>query len=198
MPSAPPVFTTKPANNGARKRHPPKHGLLLKLASSLNTTILKEQQKVNVQGNKFHNANATIEAIDIGTALDNLALAATADRDIVTQLTAANQQLTLTVKQLTDQLQRALATNNTLVNKQGHNIPPPATPPKIDNRVSRAPFDHTTWETSLDPTGYCWSYGYRIVTGHNSQNCKTKLQGHNDTATRADIQGGSTKGKAKA
>jgi hypothetical protein len=159
---------------------------------------LKEQQKVNVQGNKFHNANAAIEAIDIGTALDNLALAATADRDIVTQLTAANHQLTLAVKQLTDQLQRALATNTTLVNKLGNPITTPATTPKIDNRPGRAPFDRAAWEASLDPNGYCWSHGYRVVHGHSSQNCKTKLQHHNDNATRADIQGGSTKGKDKA
>jgi hypothetical protein len=107
--------------------------------------------------------------------------------------------LTITVKQLTDQLQRALATNNTLVNKLGNTVPTPATPPKIDNCVGRAPFDRAAWEASLDPTGYwCWSHGYRVVTGHNSQNCKTKLQGHNDTVTRADIQGGSTKGNDRA
>jgi hypothetical protein len=182
----------KLARNGARKRS------AFKTFFATEYHDLKEQQKVNVQGNKFHGANAAIEAIDIGTALDNLALAATTDHDIVTQLTAANHQLTLTIKQLTDQLQRTLPTNTTLVNKLGTNVTAPTTTPKIDNRIGRAPFDRAAWEASLDPNGYCWSHGYRVVTGHNSKTCKTKLQGHSNTATCINIQGSSTKGKDKA
>jgi hypothetical protein len=44
---------------------------------------LQEQQKVNVSQNNFHGANA---AMDLTTALDHLALAATTDGEILTQL----------------------------------------------------------------------------------------------------------------
>ena len=36
-----------------------------------------------------------------------------------------------------------------------------------------------------------------MQVGHDSKNCKGKLGGHKDEATRADIMGGSTKGKDK-
>jgi hypothetical protein len=52
---------------------------------------LKEQQKVNMSQSNFHGANAIM---DISTALDNLALAATADCNIVAPLTHNNQQAT--------------------------------------------------------------------------------------------------------
>ena len=80
---------------------------------------LKEQQKVNTSQANFHTANAVM---DISTALDNLALAATTDRDIVSQLTSTNQQLTATNKMLTEQLSAAIATNAQLV-KQLENNP---------------------------------------------------------------------------
>lgn len=150
---------------------------------------LKEQQKVNTSQSNFHGANAVV---DISTALDNLALAATADRDIVAHLTTANQQLMATNKQLTEQLSKAIATNATLVNKLGTTT---ATEHKPNKTNQRQPFDRAEWEANLDPTGYCWTHGYRVQKGHTSANCKGKLGGHQDTATRSDNKGGSTKGK---
>ena len=46
---------------------------------------------MNTAQNNFHSANA---AVDITQALDNLAMAAISDRNIVAQLTNINQQLT--------------------------------------------------------------------------------------------------------
>ena len=43
-----------------------------------------------------------------------------------------------------------------------------------------------------DPTGYCWSHGYMVGKTHNSGTCQKKKEGHQDTATRADIKGGRT------
>jgi hypothetical protein len=150
---------------------------------------LKEQQKVNTSQSNFHGVNA---AIDITTALDNLALAATTDRDIVQQLTSSNQQLMATNKLLSEQLQVALKTNATLVQKIG--TPPPTnTPPTTATK--RKAFNQAKWEAKLDPNGYCWFHGYRVLHGHNSSNCKGKMGGHIDTATRDNNQGGSTKGK---
>ena len=156
---------------------------------------LKEQQKVNISQNNFHGANA---AYDITDALENLAFAATTDRDIVAQLTASNQQLTTAIKTLTDQLQQVLNTNAKLVHKL--NLTPPisesqTTTLKTGTNVPRKPFDHAEWLTKLDPTGYCWSHGYRVTKGHNSRDCKGKEPGHQDTATRKNTQGGSDKGK---
>jgi hypothetical protein len=82
---------------------------------------LKEQQKINTSTTNFHGANA---ALDITTALDNLALAATNDQDIVMQLTNSNQQLTDTNKLLTEQLQQAQNTNTKLVHKLGAQTQP--------------------------------------------------------------------------
>jgi hypothetical protein len=87
---------------------------------------LKEQQKVNTSQTNFHGTNA---AYDITMALDNLALAATTYCDIVQQFTTSNQQLTATIKLLTEQLQKALATNATLANKAG-STPVPVTNPQ--------------------------------------------------------------------
>ena len=132
--------------------------------------------------------------IDLTTALDHLALAATTDREVVHQLAQANEQLTLTNKTLTEQIQQLLKTNATLVNKMGNNttIPPPST-----GTNGRQPFNKASWEAKLDPKGYCWTHGYRVLLGHNSTNCKGKLGGHKDDATRANIMGGSKKGKPK-
>ena len=145
---------------------------------------LKEQQRVNTSTTSFHSANA---AIDVSTALENLAMAASADRNIVEHLTNANEQLTATNKLLVEQVQTLVTTNAQLTSK-------------LNNTTQRAgggkpPYDRATFEASLDPMGYCWTHGYRVTTGHNSKTCKGKLQGHQDTATRADTQGGSTKGK---
>jgi hypothetical protein len=121
--------------------------------------------------------------------LDNLALAATTDWDIVQQLTNINQQLTTTIKLLTEQLQKALATNTVLANKVTAN------PNNTKTPGGHKPFNRAEWEAKLDPTGYCWLHGYWVLKGHNSETCKGKLGGHKDSATQADIQGGSIKGK---
>ena len=155
---------------------------------------LKEQQKVNTSQTNFHGANSVL---DISGALDNLAMAATTDREIVAQLTSSNKQLADANKLLTDQLKSALETNNALVKRLGttNATPTTSTNASTPKQTSRPPFDHATWEANLDPAGYCWTHGYRVQNGHNSKDCKGKLGGHKDNATRADIKGGSTKGK---
>ena len=144
---------------------------------------LKEQQQENNSPANFHSANA---AVDITSALDNLALAATSDRDSVALLTSA-------VKTLTEQLKQALATNATLAS-QISKTSTPATPNRpTPNR--RPIFDHAIFEANLDPMGYCWTHGYRVTHGHNSAHCFGKIDGHRNTATRNNNMGGSQKGK---
>jgi len=168
---------------------------------------LQEQQRVNASQSNFHGANSVL---DISSALDNLAMAATTDRDIVAQLTQSNKQLVEMNATLNAQLKNLMETNNNLIKQLGSSNDV-ATKTSSIKKVSyadaitssnttydhRAPFDHAKWVASLDPNGYCWSHGYRVQVGHNSKDCKGKLGGHKDDATRADTKGGSTKGKNK-
>jgi hypothetical protein len=116
---------------------------------------LKEQQRLNNNQNNFHGANS---AIDLTTAIDSLAMAATTDRDVMTQLTLTNKQLVQTNHHLTEQLGKALAE---LAQHKKQQVPKPKptnttkTPPQSG---ARPPFDHAVWLLSLDPTGYCWSH----------------------------------------
>ena len=88
---------------------------------------------------------------------------------------------------LAKQLQVALATNAALATTTR---PPTRTAARQYTAAEKA-----AYEASLDPMGYCWTHGYRVVCGHNSANCKRKLQGHKDNATRDNIMGGSTRGR---
>jgi hypothetical protein len=66
---------------------------------------LQEQKRINNTQTNFHGANSTI---DWSSTLNNLALAATTDKDIVAQLTLGNQQLIAANKNLTEQLKTAI------------------------------------------------------------------------------------------
>ena len=152
---------------------------------------LKEQQIVNHSGSNLHSAKA---AVKIGQALDNLALAATADRDIVVRLTNTNASLVETITSLTKKLRLAQAKTAALDKKfrqQKLLVPGDSNPPKD------SVFEWAAWEASLDPTGYCWTHGYRVQRSHISVNFKGKLGGHRDDATRGNTMGGSAKGRDK-
>jgi hypothetical protein len=155
---------------------------------------LKQQQKLNNKQNNFHGAN---NAIDVNTAINSLAMAATSNRNVMTQLTLTNKQLVHTNQQLTEQLSKALVELAQQKKQQGTK-PKQTTTTKTPSQASgtRPPFDHAAWELSLDPLGYCWSHGYRVVCGHDSKDCKGKIQGHQDDTTQNNRMGGSEKGKA--
>jgi hypothetical protein len=153
---------------------------------------LKEQQKLNNNQNSFHGTNS---AINLTTAIDSLAMAATSDRNVMTQLILTNKQLVQTIHQLTEQLGKAQAE---LAQSKRQQVPKPkpnTTAKQTPHNGARPPFDHAAWILSLDRAGYCWSHGYRIVCGHHSADCKGKPPGHQDTATRTDPMGGSDKYK---
>eukprot|EP00970_Alexandrium_tamarense_P017459 scaffold9620_cov75-Alexandrium_tamarense.AAC.1 len=46
-----------------------------------------------------------------------------------------------------------------------------------------------------DPSGYCWTHGYKVKKGHNSKTCKTRGEGHQESATRSNIMGGNEANK---
>ena len=114
-------------------------------------------------------------------------------------LTTINQQLTTTNTNISAQLKISLTTNATLVAQLQ---PLAGTTTRATKNVSSSghnlcpAFDWDAWVASLDPMGYCWSHGYKVVNGHNSVNCKGKLMDHIDTATNDYSQGGITRGKS--
>jgi Tfp pilus assembly protein FimV len=122
---------------------------------------LKERQKLNTNQNNFHGDNS---AIDLTTAIDSLAMAATTNREVMAQLTQTNQQLVETNKHLTEQLIQA-NTEVAQLKKQAAYKPKPPTTTKATLPPSgpRPPFDHAAWVLTLDPLGYCWTHGYKVV-----------------------------------
>ncbi len=112
----------------------------------------------------------------LGTALDNLALAAANDTTVLQQLTAANLALTTSNTTLTaanKKLLEALAKVPTTTPL------PPSTP-----GTPRGP-------NKLFPGNYCWTHGHRISQHHTSTTCGNKAEGHKVAATTSNTMGGS-------
>jgi hypothetical protein len=123
---------------------------------------------------------ATIDRL--GTALNNLALAAANNTTVLQKLTVPNFALsslvtTLTTanKKLADALTKAKTTS-----------PPAATPgaPK-PVRSTNMPF----------PGNYCWTHGHQCSKHYTSAACGNNAAGHKDDATAANMMGGSKANK---
>ena len=113
------------------------------------------------------------------TALDNLALATTADQNIVTDLIATDRKLVDANTTLATQVKSLVATNALLAATQGT-----ASTTKLHNATIKRK------HVPPDPIVYCWSYGYKVRQGHTSRTCDGKLQGHQDEMTRTNTLGG--------
>ena len=116
--------------------------------------------------------------------LDNLAAAATTEHTTLAQL---NATLTANVTSLTASVASLAAAYTLLAGK------PAPTAPSVPKLASTAPRTN-----HLDPTGYCWTHGYRVTKGHTSATCKTPMEGHKTAATRNNTMGGSTANKSNA
>ena len=132
----------------------------------------KEQERVTASMAGFHIANAahqipttppSLETSQISDAIENLAMAATNDRDIVTKLVENNKQLAQSVQVLTEQLKIATDAYKTIA-------------AKIANT-------NRNWE----PHGYCWSHGFKVSKTHNSLNCGSKAPGHKDSGRQCFV-----------
>jgi hypothetical protein len=44
-------------------------------------------------------------------------------------------------------------------------------------------------------TSYCWTHGYKVSRIHNSESCQNPADGHQKTANRSNLMGGSTAGQ---
>ena len=111
----------------------------------------------------------------LGTALDNLALAAANDTTVLQQLTTANLALTTSNATLTaanKKLSEALA--------------------KVPTTTSRTPgTPRPPNKGKLFPGNYCWTHGHHISQLHTSATCGNKAEGHKDVATASNTMGGS-------
>ena len=150
---------------------------------------LKEQEKTTAMGQGYHSANVVRQNADddalIVESLQHLALAATTDKQTIAQLVESNAKLTENIGKLSEKLTQALQTIATLSGSA--NTSSSAPKPKTTNQLK--------FDLQMDPVGYCWSHGYKVKLGHSSATCTRKKPGHQDTATRADIMGGSTTNK---
>jgi hypothetical protein len=112
-------------------------------------------------------------------ALDNLALVATIDSDVLQQLTAVNLALTTTLMALT-------ATNKTFVDSA-------AKAQAAANLTAMAEGRHSIGKPW--PGNYCWTHDHQASKEHMSATCGNKAVGHRDDATTANTMGGSNKDK---
>eukprot|EP00804_Cyclotella_cryptica_P023498 CCRYP_012117-RA/>CCRYP_012117-RA protein AED:0.24 eAED:0.24 QI:0/0/0/1/0/0/3/0/464 len=116
-------------------------------------------------------------------SLDNLANAAIQKNDTVKKLVLTNNQLAAANATLTDHVTRLQAQNTTLLNlleKQARGGPSGV-------KVSSPTDNNNVW----DPSGYCWTHGFKVKKGHTSKTCKTRSAGHQKGAIRQNIMGGS-------
>ena len=139
---------------------------------------IREQQRISGDAG-FNSANTAHKTTDMVMALDNLVLAATADQNIVTDLITTNRKLVDANTMLETQVKAMVATNTLLAATQGI-----ASTTKPHNATTKR--EHVP----LNPSGYCWSHGYKVCQGHTSKTCGRKLQGHQEEATRTNTLGG--------
>ena len=139
---------------------------------------IREQQRVSGDSG-FNSENHAHETTDMATALDNMALAETADRNIVIDLIATNRKLVEANTTLDTQVKALVETNTLLAATQGA-------------AATTKPHNATTKRKQLpiEPRRYCWSHGYKVRQVHTSKTCGGKLQGHQDEANRTNTLGG--------
>jgi hypothetical protein len=123
---------------------------------------------------------ATID--QLGTALNNLALAAANDTTVLQQLTASNLALSSLVTMLT-------AANKKLAEALVKAKP---TTPVAAMPGAPRPVRSTNMHF---PGNYCWTHGHQCSQHHTSTTCGNKATGHKDNATAANMMGGSKANK---
>ena len=131
--------------------------------------------------------DATIARLD--GYLDNLAAAATTKHMTMQQLIETNATLTSNVATITANLTALTIAYTLLALALGSNTPAPSTTntPTVST-LSR-------WHKTLDPNGYCWSHGYKVIIGHNSATCNNRQEGHKEAVTHSNTMGGHTTNK---
>ncbi|KAL7474236.1 hypothetical protein ACHAW6_000220 [Cyclotella cf. meneghiniana] len=114
------------------------------------------------------------------TSINNLANAAVQKYDTIEKLIETNRQQQETIYNLQAQNGELLSL---LKHLGGSSI--------LDAISKKAVQSSALW----DPTGYCWTHGYKVKKGHNRKTCKTHGEGHQENATRSNTMGGSKTNK---
>jgi hypothetical protein len=139
------------------------------------------------QGAGFHNANNAMDSFvnDTADAFANLATATASDRQMLADLTATNNALTV-----------HLATKDTEIGKLKARIQDLQRNNR-GNRTGGRGGDTTSTTRKFNNTNYCWSHGWDVSIQHTSQSCLYAHDGHKRDATRSNTMGGSDVNKEK-
>ena len=118
----------------------------------------------------------------MSTCLDNLAAAATQEKDVLDKLVSNNEKLVEQLERLTTKYDQLSSNNNrSTSNNNGTSTP------MLNGKALLF--------RQYDPEGYCHTCGYKNLVGHNSKTCKSPKDGHQKEATRRDTKNGSTRNK---
>jgi hypothetical protein len=142
-------------------------------------TESRDIHRMTTPDGAFANQAATDaeQAAMMARSLDNLANAAIQKNDTVEKLVVANERLAKALADANAAIARLRLPANS-ASWSGGSANEAATPPD--------------W----DPQGYCWSHGWKVKLGQSSKTCNHRKDGHDTTATRANIKGGSGLNKA--
>jgi hypothetical protein len=124
------------------------------------------------------------QAQQIASSLNNLANATIQKNTTIENLVVTNTTLTKAITNI--QLfiaQMCVASVPT--------SPTPAAPAPMTEAHFR-PSHWSNTKSAWDKAGYCWTHGYKVKVGHFSTTCSLCKTGHQPSATRANIMGGST------
>jgi hypothetical protein len=139
------------------------------------TSAHETYETLTAQAGGYHGAN-NVQAQetdffnnDTAEAFANLAMAATADKDLLSTFTNTNSTLI-----------NQLATKDKIIAALQEQL-----------RSNRAPTTtHGQPSASDKEKRYCWTHGIPVSSNHNSANCTNPGEGHNSDATRDNKMGG--------
>ena len=100
------------------------------------------------------------ESFEMANAVEQLVLAATAEKEIIEILSETNNKLTEQIQHLIRQLETAMATIKEVAG---------AKPEKENNQPETLGKGK---KKNWNPSGYCWSHGFKVTFGHCSETCK--------------------------
>jgi hypothetical protein len=128
-------------------------------------------EALTVQAGGYHGAN-NVQAQETekfynetAEAFANLAMAATADKDLLSTLTNTNSTLT---NQLATKDRIIAGLQEQLRSSRSPNMSPAHRQPSASDKAKH----------------YCWIHGTRVSSNHNSSNCTNPCEGHKSDTTR--------------
>jgi hypothetical protein len=139
------------------------------------TAAHETYETLSAQSGGYHGAN-NVQAQETdffynetAEAFANLAMVATADKDLLFTLTNTNSTLT-----------NQLATKDNIIAALQEHL-----------RSNRAPTTtHHQPSASDKAKSYCWTHGIRVSSNHNSAKCTNTGEGHKSDVTRDNKMGG--------